>query len=401
MQPFYIGRQPIFDRELGIYAYELLFRDGTDNAARITDGRQATSEVVTGAFIDLGLERVVGDSFAFINCPETFFMEEEKLPFPAERVVFEVLEDVEPTAEVLAGLERLVQQGYRLALDDFIYSEHHLPLLKLAHMVKLELPKADRRELPRQVDLLRGYGLELLAEKVETPEEFEFCRSLGFDYFQGYFLSRPKVIQGQRLTANRLSVLQLLAEVNNPAATIDDLARVLGGDVTLSYRLLRLVNSAFFGLPKQVDSIRQAIVFLGQKVLKNWASLLIAAGIEDKPRALSRIAMIRARMCENIARRTDQADPDLFFTTGLFSTLDALMDQPMEQIIQQLPLSAALRAALLRREGPAGHALSWTLAYEQWHWSEINPGEIDPALLEGAFLEAIEWTDEGAGAIAG
>jgi len=399
MQDFFIGRQPIFDRELGIFAYELLFRGGDGNVANFSDGDQATSEVVVSAFVDMGLERVVGESQAFINCSRAFFTTDEKLPFPQGKVVFEVLEEIEPTPEVLEGLKRLVDQGYLLALDDFVYDQQHMPLLKMAHMVKIDLPQADRDRLPRQVELLRKLGLKLIAEKVETPEEFEFCRNLGFDYFQGYFLSRPKVIQGQRLTANRLAVLRLLAEVNNPDSTVDDLARVLSEDVTLSYRLLRLVNSAFFGLPKQVDSIRQAIVFLGQKMIKNWASLLVTAGVEDKPRELAKIAMIRARMCENIAKRMEFKDPDLFFTTGLFSTLDALMDRPMEEILEQLPLSEVLRAALLRREGPAGRTLTWTLAYEEWQWGNIDPGEIDPAILEESFLEGIEWATQAVGAV--
>ena len=401
MQSFFIGRQPIFDRDLGIYAYELLFRGGADaDFADFSDGEQATSEVVLSAFIDLGLDRVVGDSKVFINCSRAFFTSEERLPFPQGKVVFEVLEEIQPTPDVLEGLQRLVDQGYELALDDFVYDERHLPLLKLAHMAKIELPKVDRDELPGHVEMLRAHGLKLVAEKVETPRDFELCRDLGFDYFQGYFLSRPKVIQGQRLTANRLAVLQLLAALNNPDTTPDELAHVLSNDVTLNYRLLRLVNSAFFGLPKQIDSVRQAIVFLGQKMLKNWASLLVTAGVEDKPRELARIAMIRARMCENIAKRTEHPDPDLFFTTGLFSTLDALMDRPLEEIVEQLPLSDALRAALLRREGDAGRALTWTLAYEEWQWSRLDPSEIDPAILETAFLEAIEWTNQTAGTVA-
>ena len=402
MQPFFIGRQPIFDRDLGVYAYELLFRgSGEAQAAEFTDGEQATSEVVLSTFVDLGLERVVGDTRVFINCARAFLTAEERLPFPRDKVVFEVLEDVEPTPEVLAGLERLVRQGYQLALDDFLYDERHRPLMELAHMAKIELPKADREALPGVVKKLRAHGLKLVAEKVENYQEFELCRELGFDYFQGYFLSRPKVIQGRRLTANRLAVLELLAKVNNPDTSPEELARVLSGDVTLSYRLLRLVNSAFFGLPRRVDSIRQAIVFLGQKVLKNWASLLVTAGVEDKPRELSRIAMIRARMCENIARESGGGDPDLAFTAGLFSTLDALMDLPMEEIVDQLPLGEPLRDALLRREGAAGQVLHWTLAYERWDWAAIDVERIDPAELEAAFLEAIEWADLTSGAIGG
>ncbi len=394
MQDFFLGRQPIFNRDLNIFAYELLFRRCKSNAADVYDGDQATADVVVSAFVDLGLDRVAGDAFAFINCTRAFMISDEHLPFPQGRVVFEVLENVEPTAETLAGLRSLVSRGYRIAIDDYAFCGRRDALLDLAHIVKVDIPRVKREDLVEKVLDLQARGLKVLAEKVETPEDFDYCRSAGFDYFQGYFLSRPKVIKGRRLAANRLGVLQLLAKLQDPEVSVEEVTQILSEDVTLSYRILRLVNSAFFGLPRKVESIHQAVVYLGLSVIKNWSALLITSGVEDKPRELMKTATIRAQMCRNIAIQIGDQNPDLFFTVGLFSALDALMDLPLEEVLEQLPLSDSVMDALLRREGPAGRALTWTLAYEGWRWSDIARQEIDPQILSDAYLEALAWADQ-------
>jgi EAL and modified HD-GYP domain-containing signal transduction protein len=394
MQDFFLGRQPIFNRDLNIFAYELLFRRSKVEAADVSDGDQATADVVVSAFVDLGLDRVAGDAYAFINCTRAFMISDEHLPFPQGRVVFEVLEDVEPTPETLKGLRSLVDQGYRIAIDDYTFCGERDELLELAHIVKVDIPKVDCEGLAEKVANLHAKGIKVLAEKVETPDDFDFCRSAGFDYFQGYFLSRPKVIKGRRLAANRLGVLQLLAKLQDPDVSVEEVTHILSEDVTLSYRILRLVNSAFFGLPRKVESIHQAVVYLGLSVIKNWSALLITSGVEDKPRELLKTATVRAQMCRNIAIALGDENPDLYFTVGLFSTLDALMDLPLEEVLEQLPLSDSVIGALLRREGSAGRALTWTLAYEGWRWGDIAREEIDPQILSDAYLEALAWADQ-------
>ncbi|MFN2337829.1 MAG: EAL and HDOD domain-containing protein, partial [Gammaproteobacteria bacterium] len=343
MQDIFIGRQPIFDRELKLYAYELLFRSGMANHAGQFDGDQATSQVIVNVFMELGLDQIVGPHWAFINMTRAFIIASAPLPFPRDRVVLELLEDIRPDPEVIEGLRGFTDQGYQVALDDFIYHESLRPLVELAHIVKIDLMAVPREDLARHVEQLRQHQVKLLAEKIETEEEFEYCKGLGFDYFQGYFLSRPSVVQGSQLPPNRLAVLQLLAKVQDPNSDARDLELLISQDVALSYKLLRYINSAFFAFPKEIDSIRQAVVYLGMRAIKTWVSLLAVAGLGDKPVELVPQAMQRARMCELLARTARRPNPESYFTVGLFSLLEALMEAPLAQILEALPFSEEIR----------------------------------------------------------
>jgi EAL and modified HD-GYP domain-containing signal transduction protein len=234
----------------------------------------------------------------------------------------------------------------------------------------------------------------LLAEKVETQEEFKFCKELGFDYFQGYFFCKPEIIRGQRTPANRLTILQLLARLQDPEVDMRELETLISRDVALSYKLLRLINSPFYGLPRKVDSLRQALSLLGTRFITTWVSLLILSGIDDKPHELVVTAMVRAKMCELLGKALGRASTETFFTAGLFSALEALMDSPMEEVLKALPLSDDLVGTLLRHEGMFGAALHCVLAYERGEWQEaICPG-LDTAAITAAYLQAITWTAE-------
>lgn len=405
MQDVYIGRQPIFDRNLEVYAYELLFRGGNLNQATQAnvpfDGDRATSQVIVNAFIEIGLERIVGNQPAFINLTRSFVTAPTPLPFPQDRVVLEILEDIEPDAEVLAGLRALAGQGYQVALDDFVFKEDRRALLELAHIVKIDLLAVPREEIQAQVALLRRHDVKLIAEKVETREDFEQCRDLGFDYFQGYFLSRPNIVQGRQLPPNRLAVLQLLARLQDPQAGPGDIERLVAQDVALSYKLLRYINSAFFALPKKIESIRQAVVYLGTRAIRTWVSLLVVAGLDDKPAALVNQAMQRARMCELLAQRARCPQPEAFFTVGLFSLLEALIDAPLETILDSLPFTDDIRNALLRQEGLYGEALTCAIAYEHGRFAGARFQRLGPTDMTDAYLAATYWADQSTHTLAG
>lgn len=405
MQDIYIGRQPIFDRDLKVYAYELLFRSGTLNQAAPTDapfdGDRATSQVIVNAFIEIGLDRIVGNQCAFINLTRSFITAAAPLPFPHDRVVLEILEDVEPDAEVLAGLRALTGQGYRVALDDFVFREDRQALLELAHIVKIDLRAVPHEDLPTQVALLHRHDLRLVAEKVETREDFEYCRELGFHYFQGYFLSRPNIIQGRQLPPNRLAVLQLLARLQDPQADAGDIERLIAQDVALSYKLLRYINSAFFSLPRKIESIRQAVIYLGSRAIRTWVTLLVVAGLDNKPAALVSLAMQRARMCELLAQHAQRPQPEAYFTVGLFSLLEALIDAPLETILDTLPFTDDIRNALLRQEGPYGEALACAIAYERGSFPQARFGGLGPTEMTDIYLAAAHWAEQSANALAG
>ena len=394
MQDIFVGRQPIYDRDLNVVAYELLFRSGTENRAGPLDGDQATSQVILNAFVEIGLDRVVGACPAYVNLTRNLLLDDESLPLPPERAVLEVLEDVPVDAALLQALGRLRARGYTIALDDFVLDPGREALLEHARIVKLDLQRLTAPELDAHITALRPYDLTLLAEKVETHAELEQCRALGFEYFQGYFFSRPKIVTGQRIPANRLTILQLLAELQNPHIEVEELEQLIRRDVALSYRLLRYINSAFFALPREVDSIRQAVIYLGLKAIRTWATLIALSGIDDKPHELMTTAMVRAKMCELLAEARKLPVRESCFTAGLFSALDALMDMPMESVVESLPLSAEITGALLGREGTIGRTLTQVLDYEQARWQHMDRADLSAAQLTDIYLQAVEWAQE-------
>ena len=399
MQDIFIGRQPIFDRDLEVFAYELLFRSGTQNRAGPLDGDQATSQVVINAFMEIGLDDLVGSRLAFINLTRSFLVTDTPLPFPKDRVVLEILEDIKADAAVLDAVRALGQQGYSMALDDFIFDESLRPLVELAQIVKIDLMALSREQLDEHVRLLRAYPLKLLAEKIETQEEFEYCKALGFDYFQGYFLSKPSIVQGQQLPPNRLAVLQLLAKLQDAEAGAADLEKLVAQDVGLSYKLLRYINSAFFAFPKKIESIRQAVVYLGNRAIRTWVSLLVVAGMGHKPSALVVTAMQRAKMCELLAGTAKCESAETYFTVGLFSMLEALMDAPLTKILEALPFTDDIRRALLAQEGPYGEALKCVLAYEQGEFGKARFRSLSPSQMTDTYIEAAKWADQSARAL--
>ncbi len=393
MTEAFIARQPIFDRDARVYAYELLFRatDGPTSAGAV-NGDQATSQVLWNTFTVFGLDSLVGEARAFINFTRELLLDDNPLPLPPDRVVIEILEDVAVDADLVAAVGRLVERGYTIALDDFAYHESWQPLVDLAHVVKLDVMALGPDALRDHVARLRPLGLKMLAEKVETREELEALRDLGFDYFQGFFLARPTVVRGRRTPANRIAVLQLIARLNRPDVEVKEVEALISRDVAMSYKLLRYINSALFALPREVASIRQAVVFLGLKAIRRWASLIAMSGFDDKPTELLVIAMQRARMCQNLAEAAGLPEPESHFTVGLFSALDAVLDMPMEQVVEELPLGDDTRAALLERTGPYGPTLACTLAYEGQDWPRVTlPGLADDAIRD-AYLQATAWS---------
>lgn len=394
MSEIFVGRQPIYDRKQVVYAYELLFRSAQHNAANVVDGDKATSDVIVNTFMEMGLDNIVGNRLAFINLTRTFFVDETTISLPRDRVVLELLEDIEADEEVVAGVTRLSQQGYSIALDDFIYHESLQPLVELADIIKIDIMALEPDEIREHVTQLRKHPVRLLAEKVETREEFDFCMALGFDYFQGYFFAQPKIIRGQRLPNNRLAILKLMSRLQAPDIGPNELEDLIAQDVAFSFKILRYVNSAALALPRTIESIQQAVVILGLNTIRTWTTLLAMSQIEDKPAELIVIAMIRAKMAENMARARKEADPDAYFTVGLFSALDALMDNSMEEILTQLPLADHISDALLHRSGNHGKTLDCVLAYERSDWDNIHCERLGATEIRDAYLSAVRWANE-------
>jgi EAL and modified HD-GYP domain-containing signal transduction protein len=391
MSDIYIGRQPIYDRKLSVYAYELLFRGTTDNAATVIDGDSATSNVIVNTFMEIGLDNIVGSRPAFINLTRSFFTDQQVISLPRDRVVLELLEDIEPDEEVIRGVRRLSEQGYTIALDDFIYHESLKPLIDLADIIKIDIMRLDQGEVRDHVQQLRHYSTRLLAEKVETRQEHELCMDLGFDYFQGYFLAQPKVIRGRRLPNNRLAILELMSRLQDPDVQFEELQELISSDPGFCYRILQYVNSAAFGLNRKVDSVHRAIALLGLQKIRNMATMLAMARIDNKPTELVTTAMLRAKMCERLAIEQQEDNAHTWFTVGLLSALDALMDNSMEEILTQLRLTPQMSEALLHHSGRLGRTLSCVLAYERGWWELIQCDNLDKQRISDCYLTALQW----------
>ena len=394
MADVFIGRQPIFDPDLKVIAYELLYRRGQVSSADVIDGDLATSEVLVNSILEIGLDKIVGRHKVFFNFTRRFLLEQQHIPFPSEQVVIEVLEDILPEPEIIEAARAYSQRGYNIALDDYVFTPGMEPLLEVADIIKIDLRGVDRKKLEANIPSLAARGLVLLAEKVETYEEFQFCKDLGFSCFQGYFLSHPKVIQGRSLPPNRLSVLRLIAALMQPDLEIADLERIIETDVILSVKLLRHINSSFFGLVSPVNSIRHAVSLLGMQHVRNWANMIAMASVDDKPLELVTMALIRARMCELFSRKEGVGDSATSFTVGMFSVLDGLMDLPMEEILATLPISDEVSEAILHHSGPIGTYLRCCQAYERGDWEKTNLLKADTQAVTDIFLQAISWADE-------
>ncbi|MBI3772375.1 MAG: HDOD domain-containing protein [Gammaproteobacteria bacterium] len=391
MAEIFIARQPIYTRTLHVFAYELLYRADADNHAK-SSGDAATTEVLLGALTEIGLDYLVGVRSAFINLTRSFIISQEALPFPGDQLVIELMEDIEPDEMVVRGVQRLVSLGYTIALDDFIYDDKYIPLIKLAKIAKIDIQAHTELELRQLYEKLRKFEhLKLLAEKVETQEQYDFCRELGFNYFQGYFFCRPRIIKRKRMPANQAALMQLLTEVQRTDVKVARLEAMITKDVALSYKLLRYINSAFFGLPRPMESIQRAIVFLGARAIQKWATLLILSRIDDKPNELMVTAVVRGKMCELLAQALEFEPEDACFTVGLLSVLDALLDMPMDRIVNSLTLSDQITDALLEFKGTPGEILRCVLNYERSNWENVALGNLESDVIKDAYLQAVGW----------
>lgn len=391
----FVGRQPLFDRRLDVIGYEILFRGGpVPNRAVISNENQATSNVILNTFTDINLEDILGGKRALINLTRDLILEGVPALLPPERVIVEVVETSIVDDRLVAALHRLRSQGYSIALDDWISFSKLRPLLPVADIVKIDIQAFDAKRLVAEVGWLKTFGVQLVAEKVQTYAELRRCRELDFDFFQGFFLSRPQVLKRTAVPPNQIDTLELITHMQDPDVAIEDLAAIIRRDVALSYKLLRIVNSAYYSLPRHVESIKDAIVLLGTRQIGSWVSLINLAQIARKPKELTITALVRARMCELVAAASGRSDTDAFYTVGLFSVLDALLDVPMELALEALPLSSEAHDAIANREGIMGRTLAGVIAYEQGDWENARCPGVNDGQLASIFREAVVASDE-------
>lgn len=395
MPEIFIARQPIFNRKLRVIGYEMLYRDCLEaEHARISDPDKIASQVILNIFTDIGIERLTDGKKAYINVNRRFLIDGVELPIPAEKVVLEVLENVEPTPDIIEAIRGLTERGFTIAVDDVVNPGDIEELLPLTGIVKFDLMKMDLGRLEEYSDYIKGRGIKILAEKIETVEIFEECREMGFDYFQGFFLSRPRVIRGNRISGSRGAILTALAEIHSPTIDFQKLEMIIQRDASLSYMLLRLVNSVYYGIRMEVKSIMGALTMLGLNEIKSWLSLLVISKIDDNPGELINIALIRAKMCEFLVEKKDPGLSGSGFLAGLFTVLEVLLGTPIKVITEELPLTESVKKALINREGTVGEILNGVLSYENGDWDSVEGMDLEPAEVSDSYLKALDWTKE-------
>jgi EAL and modified HD-GYP domain-containing signal transduction protein len=398
----FVARQPILDQQQNLYAYELLYRSSRENAFDGTDSTTATSRVISNSYLTLGLERLVGDRRAFINFDRAMLTGGMAEMLPSANLVVELLEEITPDDEVLASCRSLKSKGYLLALDDFVCADGFESILQLADIVKVDFrltTEQQRRPLTRR---LLGWGVRLLAEKVETKAEFDSAARLGYTLFQGYFFSRPDIVEGRQIPGFKLNYLRILSEAGNPALDFDRIENVLKSEASLLHKLLRYVNSAQFRWTREVESIRHALALLGERELRRWIALVTMSGLaEDKPQQLVVDAVTRGRFCEKFSARVGLASRSSeMFLLGLYSLLDALLDRPLAEVVAEVHLADDIAAALLgepvKTRGLA-ETLCLACAYEKADWAliEATTRKLNASTdaVATTYLEAVEWAD--------
>lgn len=399
----FLGRQPILDTKQNVVGFELLFRSAQSLTANIIDHSQASADTIINAFCGFGLQEVLGKHRNFINVNTEFLMSDLIELLPREQVVIELLEIVEITDDIIERCSRLKDMGFALALDDFCYNSAYEPMFDLVDIVKIDLLQTSQPALSEIVRYLKNKPLTLLAEKVETLEQFNECRGLGFDLFQGYYFARPAVLNRKKIDISRLTLLKLLEYVLTEAET-REIEGAFKQNPNLSYNLLRLVNSVAMGMREKVSSISHAIVILGRQQLKRWIQLLLfthgTTNASSSP--LMQMAAMRGKLMELLVQQQGDSQhgndfSDLAFMTGILSLLDTLLSIPMEEIVNQISLRDEVRQALLTREGRLGRLLLMNEKLEIGDFEAVNDllreTGIDLSRLVPAQIEAMSWTN--------
>jgi EAL and modified HD-GYP domain-containing signal transduction protein len=395
----YVARQPILDPTGQVFGYELLYRAAAD-AVSCQDARDtAAARVLNDAVLTLGLDTLTGGRRAFINVTRQMLMNDLITVLSPDTIVVELLEDVGVDDEIVAACRRLREKGYSLALDDFTLdagAENLLPFVRYVKIDVLSTTPEERRAIQRLVPP----GVKLVAEKVESVEIFEEARALGYSLFQGYYFCRPTTFTGGALSARRLAYARLLSALNRPNVNVNSVEDLIKHDASLTYRVLRCINSAAFGIRREIQSIRQALVLLGLDQVRKWASVWALAGLNGGSSSeLVTIAILRARSCEIVAAHTVGADDaSEYFLLGLCSLLDAMLGQPMCTAVAELPLSENIRQALLGEQNTARRVLDSVIAHERGEWDEASriaeTLAVTPEHLPIAYADALKWARE-------
>lgn len=398
-----LARQAIFDRERKLYGYELLYRSHTGAGA--FDGTAAdvaTMQVLSNTLMSIGPDKVLGGKKAFVNFDHRLLRENMHAALPQDSVIIEILETVEPTEDLVALCRSVAGQGYSLALDDFTDEADREPLTHLVKVIKIDIRVTSREEQERMLAVYKPRGINMLAEKVETYAEFDWARRAGYDLFQGYFFARPVIVRSQQIPAVKTSCLRLLREIQQPEIDFGRVESLLREDVALTYKLMRYINSAMFSRRTEIRSIGLALMALGEDGLRRWVALATLPTLAtDKPTELLTLSLLRARFCEKLSELTPDRKPGQAFLMGMFSLLDALIDQPLDEALRAVDLGREVTEALLgvgEDDNSLARLHELILHYEQGNWDAVEQiakqCRIPIPAAGDAYLDSAEWAEE-------
>ncbi|WP_243363360.1 EAL and HDOD domain-containing protein [Fundidesulfovibrio terrae] len=401
-QPICVARQPIYDAGGNVYGYELLFRQNTGAGNSLfNDGDLATQKVIADGFLLAHTGPFHNKSRYFINFTERLLMEDFAHALPPKKTVVEILEMIDPTTDVLEKCRELKRNGYMIAIDDYVGGPRFLPFLDVADIVKVDVLGRSHSEIFAMAEPLLKKNITLLAEKVENAEVMQYTRSLGFALFQGFYFSRPEMISGKKIGSCDTSRMRILAEICKEDVELGRLACIISSDVSLSYRLLRYLNSATFGYSVKIGSIERAATVLGAKNLKKWLLAAVLSDPEQTNKAMeaSWISVQRAFFLQILSSKFQVGlSADALFLVGLFSKIDTILDMPLEEILAQLPLSSGVKNAILDKDHPCHRILEFIDSIEAGDWDATEKYaaslDLDVKHVGDAYLEALKHSGE-------
>ena len=396
----YVARQPIFDRDQAVFGYELLFRDGLENAFTGADADAASRATLDNSLL-IGLDTLCDGRRAFVNCTRDTLIKGLVTLLPSQSTVVEILENVPADPDVMAACKRLKEAGYLIALDDYVTDDPRESLTEMADIIKVDMKLTT---VGQRADLIKRFGqwrCRVLAEKVETQEEFVAAREQGFVYFQGYFFRRPEVLAAHSMPGNSLNYLSMMREVSRPELDVTALERLIKGEASICYRLLRYLNSSVFGFKSEIHSVRHALSILGEREVRRWVRLVaaVAAG-QGKPSDLVLSSLVRARFGESLSPQVPHGESDLFLL-GLLSLIDAMLEMPMSEVLTKLPLDSETKAVLLGQPSALRAVYQLILAHESGEWESAaqlaESLQLNAKEVAAQYWQAQQWGREVSG----
>lgn len=392
----FLARQPIFDAKQNVYAYEILSRSGNTNCFDGFDGDKASSNAIIDTFQTFGIENLTNRKPAFVNFTDNLISGEVATLFPNNLLVVEILETVVLNKAIIESCKLLKKKGYIIALDDFKYKKECEPLIELADIIKVDFIDSSIEEIIEIIKILKNKK-KLLAEKVETRREFEIAKTLGFSLFQGFFFSKPETMMTSRLQPAKLNYLRLINKLYGKEIDFKEISEIVSSDISMAYSVLKLVNSAAFGFRRRIESIKDAVVILGEKEIKKWLTLVALNGLgNDKPDEIVRLSLIRAKFGEAIAYKTRYRDrTEDIFLAGLFSLIDVILDRPLEDVLGEIQIPNDIKDCLLNKGSELEEIYNIIFQYEKGNWENVKScadlSKIDYREITNAYINTLIW----------